>query len=113
MRTFRRAAGLIAALLLMLAGGFLAGGAPLAGAALLVVGGAAAVWQGAILWRERRDPYDLNRLWDDPFPEDAPEPEPDPDSFYTEDDGTLYCHGCGHAVPAPLAFCPECGRQLR
>jgi len=113
MGTFRRAAGLIAALILLLAGGALVGGDPILGGALLVVGAGASVWQGWQLWKSRRDPYDLSRLWDDPLPGDEPEEEPDPDSFYTEDDGTLYCHGCGHAVPATLARCPECGRQLR
>jgi Predicted nucleic acid-binding protein, consists of a PIN domain and a Zn-ribbon module len=114
MAAFRRYAGLIAALLLALAGGVLVGGVPILGGLLLLLGLGLAAWQGWNLWRTRPDPYDLNRLWEEPFP-DEPLPEAD-ESFPDEEDRELdlrYCHACGHAVPPPYATCPDCGRPLR
>jgi len=114
MGAFRRYAGLTAALILALAGGVLVGGHVLLGAVLLVVGLAAAGWQAWNLWRTRSDPYDLSRLWEEPFPGE-PAAEAD-EEFPDDEDRKLdlrYCHACGHSVPPPYAFCPECGRPLR
>lgn len=115
MSQLRRSAGLIAALILALTGGVFVGGSPLLGGALLLVGLGAAIYQARQLFERqpRADPYDLNRLWEQPAPEpddDAPDEEAD---ALIDDDGTVYCYGCGHAVPPPFARCPECGRQLR
>ena len=108
MTTFRRAAGLIAAILLMAMGGVLAIGVPPLGIPLLMVGMGAAVWQAHRMYAERSDPYDLSRLWDR---EPEPPAEADEESPQ-EDDGTLYCHSCGHAVPRQFHVCPDCHRQL-
>jgi len=108
MNGFRRAAGLLAALLVVAIGAALLSAAPLVGVLLLVVGAGAALWQGRQLLAARRDPYDLSRLWErEPEPED----EADEDAV-SDDEGTLLCHACGHAVPHPLRVCPECGRPL-
>ena len=110
METLRRSAGLIAAVLVAASGSVLAFGAPGLGLPLLVIGALAAIWQGRLLLASRQDPYDLSRLWDrEPEPPDGGPDEED----LVDEEGTLYCHGCGHAVPAPYAACPECGRRLR
>lgn len=106
---FRRAAGLIAALVLALAGGFFVVGSPLLGAALLVIGLGAGAWQAWRLWQNRRDPYDLSRLWEHEEPEETAEEYPMEDNGEPE---LLYCHNCGHGVPPPHARCPECGLSL-
>ncbi len=113
MAAFRRIAGLIAAILLIAMGGVLAVGAPPPlGIALLAVGLGAAVWQAHRLYAERRDPYDLSRLWETE-PERPSEPDEEEEAMAAgEDDGTLYCHSCGHAVPRQFHFCPGCRRQL-
>jgi len=77
------------------------------GFGLLFVGGFAAFYQIRKLYQARQDPYDLSRLW-----EEAPAPIPEPDEDAIDDDGTLLCHACGHAVPPPYTRCPECGRSL-
>ena len=107
MATFRRTAGLIAALLVAAFGAIVLPGSRLIGAALLAVGIGAALWQIRELFDARRDPYDLSRLW-----EREPEPPDEPDETLTEDEGTLYCHSCGHAVPRQFHRCPECHRPL-
>ena len=107
MAAFRQSAGLIAAVLVAAFGGLLAFSTPVLGAALLVVGIVAVLWQGRQLLDARRDRYDLSRLW-----EREPEPPDEPDESDLEDDGTLYCHACGHAVPRQFHRCPECNRPL-
>lgn len=107
MGTFRRYAGLIAAMLLAAFGGGLLTTVPALGGALLLGGGILAAGQIRILRAARRDPYDLARLW-----EREPEPPEEADESAVEDDGTLYCHACGHAVPRPFHFCPDCRRPL-
>ena len=109
MNGLRRAAGLIAGLLILATGAALLGAAPPLGALLLITGIGAAVWQGKQLLAAHRDPYDLSRLWEQ-VPERPAEP-PD-DAVDPDDENTLLCHACGHAVPAPLRVCPECGRPL-
>ena len=109
MEALRRSAGLIAAVLVAASGGVLTFGAPVLGLPLLVVGAVAAVWQARQQIASRQDPYDLSRLWErEQEPPGEAEPEED-----VEDDGTVYCHACGHAVPEPFAMWPECGRTLR
>lgn len=110
MNRLRRAAGLIAALIVLAVGAGLLFAAPPLGVLLLVIGAGAAVWQGRQLLASRRDPYDLSRLWE-PEPEDQAD-EGAVDAMDSDDDGTLLCHACGHAVPHPLRVCPECGRAL-
>lgn len=107
MKRMRESVGLIAALLLTLLGGFLTGSS-LLGKILFVVGLILAVWQGLVLWRRFRDPYNLDQLWDSPFPEDI---QPDEDHHF--DPEMAYCHRCGHAVPEPYARCPDCGTAVR
>lgn len=108
MNGLRRAAGLIAALLVIVIGVVLLPAAPPFGVLLLVVGAGAAVWQARQLLASRRDPYDLTRLW-----EREPEMEDEADeNAVSDDEETLLCHACGHAVPHPLRVCPECGRPL-
>jgi hypothetical protein len=113
MKGMRAAAGLVAALLLSSIGFALLGSLPLPGVALIVAGGGGALWQA---WRvfsaqRERERYDLTRLWERPPPADD-EDAGAADPTEVEDDGTLYCHSCGHAVPAAFHKCPECGRPL-
>lgn len=113
MTGLRQAAGLIAALILALAGGVLVGGSPLLGGALLVVGLGAGAWQAWQLWRNRRDPYDLSRLWEHDSSNDEPEESADEDDWQGNGEPELlYCHHCGHGVPPPHVRCPECGQRL-
>lgn len=110
MQKLRRAAGLISALVLFLAGAVLIGPVPYFGLPVMLVGGAASIYQAWRLWGSRpapTDPYDLSRLWEEEPLDD------DPEDLLMDDTGTLYCHHCGHAVPAPYATCPECGHRLR
>ena len=108
MSAFRRIAGLIAALVVAAFGAaLLASAVPLLGGLLLVLGVGFAFWQVRLLRASRRDPYDLSRLW-----EREPEPEEEADEDAVEDEGTLYCHSCGHAVPRRFHVCPECRRPL-
>ncbi len=130
MEALRRWAGLISALLLFLSGISLVGlslfvGSDMGGGgvaysdggeigprhflgfALFFIGGFAAFYQIRKLYHARQDPYDLSRLY-----EEAPTPLPEPDENAVDDDGTLLCHACGHAVPPPHTRCPDCGRPL-
>lgn len=124
MSTFRRAAGLIAAILLFATGaylgatGFLVFGIPWMVAAIIL----GVFWARKMYATRKRaeDPYDLSRLWDYGPPLNEEEPNLDPtDPFEAElllerdENGTLYCHNCGHAVPDLFAHCPECGQRLR
>ena len=107
MTTVRQTAGLIAVVLVAAMGCLFLSAAPPLGALLLVVGVGAAHRQIRQLLAARRDPYDLSRLW-----EKEPEPPDEADEEAVEDEGTLYCHSCGHAVPRPFHVCPECRRPL-
>ncbi|MCW3095469.1 MAG: hypothetical protein JWL77_1087 [Chthonomonadaceae bacterium] len=64
------------------------------------------VWQGWQMWRERPDPYDLNRLWD------KPAPEPDKPLETPADEDLIYCHRCGVSMSEIHAICPQCGNFL-
>lgn len=66
----------------------------------------AVIWQGVRMWRERPDPYDLNRLWDTP----PPEPDQPQEAFGDED--LIYCHRCGISMPETHSICPKCGNFL-
>ena len=78
----------------------------LVGLAICGVGVGAVVWQGVQMWRERPDPYDLNRLWDT-----APaEPETPPEK--PTDANMVYCHRCGSSMSEVHAICPQCGNFL-
>ena len=64
------------------------------------------IWQSVQMWRERPDPYDLNRLWD------KPAPEPDQPLETPADKDLIYCHRCGVSMSAIHAICPQCGQFL-
>lgn len=77
----------------------------------IVIGLAAAGYQGLQMWRERRDPYDLSRLWDTPLNsaelDKAEEPEEDGKTR------TLaLCHRCGASMSTRYSICPHCGVPL-
>ena len=109
MQFFRKGAGLIASVLVAGMGALLCfSSLSLVGIPLFLIGLALAVWQGAVLVRNRPDPYDLSRLW-----EAEPEPADEPDEDWGDNKSLGFCHGCGHAVPEPYARCPDCGRPVR
>lgn len=107
MQVMRQWSGVIAALILALAGGVMVGELHVLGSTFLVLGLAAAGWQAWMIKKEAGDPYDLNKLWDSPLPEDI-QPEDVP---YELDQA--YCHRCGHIVPEDFARCPDCGEPVR
>lgn len=107
MTTLRQAAGLIAAVLVAAFGFALMSASTFLGGGLVVVGAIIGVWHLRNLAQARRNPYDLSRLW-----EREPEPPDEADETQVEDEGTLYCHGCGHAVPHQFHRCPDCNRPL-
>ena len=74
------------------------------GIVLILAGAGIAIYHGTQLWQERRDPYDLSRLYET-LP-DEPENDDDPDREY------IYCHRCGGSLPAHHSICPECGGVL-
>jgi hypothetical protein len=78
----------------------------LLGAAICGIGFGAVVWQGVQMWREREDPYDLNKLWD------TPPPEPDTPTKTSADATLIYCHRCGSSMSEVHAICPQCGNFL-
>jgi len=68
--------------------------------------GVVAAWHQAVrMWRERRDRYDLSRLWE---ATDEPE-EPEPDGKIRN---LAFCHRCGASMPTHHSICPECGVPL-
>ncbi len=72
---------------------------------LIALGCASAGIQGRCYLRERGNPYDLNRLW-----EEAPVREEPDDPGHP---GTLtYCHRCGASMPDTYSICTECGNFL-
>ncbi len=75
----------------------------LMGLAFCAIGLGAAAWQGIQMWRERPDPYDLTRLWDDP----PLEPE---ETNHVRD--MIYCHRCGSSMSEVHSVCPQCGSPL-
>jgi hypothetical protein len=105
---FRQWAGVIASLILAGAGFFVSfGEAHIFGLLFGSVGLVAAAWQAWQVKKDMGDPYDLNKLWDSPLPEDI-QPE---SSDYEPDQA--YCHRCNHIVPAEFARCPDCGEWVR
>jgi hypothetical protein len=111
MQSIRTAVPLIASLLLIvLACAWLEalGSGPLSllGKVVAAAGLAGAVYYTMQMFRARRDPYDLSRLWDTP-PADPELPDRE-----TEDDALILCHRCGTSMPAHIGICPECGNRL-
>jgi hypothetical protein len=105
---FRRWAGVIAALVVAGSGWlFSLGEWHLFGLLFMAVGLAFAAWQAWEVKKDLGDPYDLNKLWDSPLPEDI-QPEELP---YELDQA--YCHRCNHIVPDDFARCPNCGEWMR
>ena len=104
MKVFRQWSGVIASLIVALCGGVLAG---VLGVFLLLFGLTAAAWQAWMIRKEAGDPYDLNKLWDAPLPEDI-QPEE-----VTHAPENAYCHRCNHIVPEGFARCPDCGERVR
>lgn len=78
----------------------------LVGVAICGIGLGVVVWQGVQMWRERPDPYDLNRLWD------TPPAEPDQPKETPDDGDLIYCHRCGVSMSEAHAICPQCGNFL-
>ena len=77
------------------------------GTLLLLMGLFAAGYQAIMLRRAVGDPYDLNKLWDAPLPEDM-----QPEDVVHEPENA-YCHRCNHIVPEGFARCPDCGERVR
>ena len=95
---------LVAAIVLMaLSTPFLSPFPPL-GIGLMATGAGIALYQAVQMWRERRDPYDLSRL----FEQQTDEPEDTDDT----DREMIFCHRCGVSVPGTYSLCPECGGVL-
>ena len=92
-----------AALILAAFGAALLSALPPLGLALVAVGIGVAVWQGVLLWQERRSPYDLSRLWEG----QRDEPEPD-----DRERDMIYCHRCGASMSLRHSICPQCGCVL-
>ena len=108
MKFFRLWSGVIASLVISASGAFVSfGEAHIFGLMLMCIGLLGAVWQAWQIRKEQGDPYDLNKLWDSPLPEDI-QPE---DALYEPDQA--YCHRCGHIVPDDFARCPDCGEPVR
>ena len=78
----------------------------LVGLSICGIGLGVVMWQGGQMWRERPDPYDLNRLWD------KPPPEPDKPLETPADEDLIYCHRCGVSMSGIHAICPQCGSFL-
>lgn len=104
MQVFRQWSGVIASLILALCGGFLAG---VLGIMMVVLGLASAAYQAWMIRKAAGDPYDLNKLWDSPLPEDI-----QPEDALQEPENA-YCHRCNHIVPEGYARCPDCGERVR
>lgn len=99
---------LLASLLLAAVGGGLLSPWPPFGLLMLAAGCGLALYQGIGMWRDRRDPYDLEglrQLHEKDLAQDEPEDEP-----YERD--MAYCHRCNLSVPATHTICPECGGFL-
>lgn len=74
--------------------------------ALVAVAGSACMvsW-----WRRRKvDPYDLRRLFDEPFQEDQPYEDTVPDG----EASAPYCGWCDECFPPGTHRCVRCGREL-
>jgi uncharacterized iron-regulated membrane protein len=96
---------LVAALIVAALGAPLIVPAPPLGLSLFGIGMIAAIVQGIAMWRERRDPYDLSRLW-----ETAPiKAEPEEDD---KERTMALCHRCGASMSAKHSICPQCGVPL-
>ena len=79
------------------------------GKVVAVAGLAGVVWsafRAVAEYRDRPDPYDLNRLWD------APPAEPETPDRDAEKDALVLCHRCGASMPAHVGVCLECGNRL-
>ncbi len=95
---------LVAAILVICLAPMLVGGGPLA-LTIMAIGGGAVVYQGLQMWRERRDRYDLSRLWDVPPTNE----EPEEDDKYRN---MALCHRCGASMSTKHSICPQCGVPL-
>jgi uncharacterized paraquat-inducible protein A len=106
---FRQWAGVIASLILAGSGFLVSFGkeAHYFGLIFGSVGLVAAAWQAWQVKKDMGDPYDLNKLWDSPLPEDI---QPEVADFEPDQ---AYCHRCGHIVPDDFARCPDCGEPVR
>ncbi len=93
---------LVAAIVLLCFSAALIAVAPPLALLAAIIGVAAACYQGVQMWHERRDRYDLSKLWDTP---DTP-----------EEDGKVrtlaFCHRCGASMPTFHSICPQCGVPL-
>ncbi len=78
----------------------------LIGVTICGIGLSVVVWQSVQMWRERPDPYDLNRLWD------KPASEPDQPLETPADAKLIYCLRCGVSMSEIHAICPQCGHFL-
>ena len=100
-----RVTRLVAAIIVICFSGALISSAPPLALLAAGIGVTAACYQGVQMWRERRDPYDLSRLWETP---NAPE--------QPEEDGKVrtmaFCHRCGASMPTHHSICPQCGVPL-
>ena len=94
-----------AALILAAFGAGLIAMLPPVGLALVAGSIGAAIWQGVLLWQERRSPYDLSRL------REMRNEEPEDDADRNERD-MIYCHRCGSSMSARHSICPQCGCVL-
>jgi uncharacterized paraquat-inducible protein A len=74
--------------------------------AVSLLSGVLILFQGLRLWKTRPDRYDLNTLWEAPFPEEI-----QPDEMHPYD-AQAYCPNCHSIVPEQFAKCPECGQRL-
>jgi len=101
---YRRWMRLVAALVLMAMSTALLYPFPPLGIGLMAAGAGIALYQAVQIWRERRDPYDLSRLFEQP--PDEPEETDDTDREM------IFCHRCGVSVPGMYSLCPECGGVL-
>ena len=72
------------------------------GGSLLLIAAGVTVREMLLMWREREDPYDLSRIWDE-----APDPEV-PEGA-NRDLELAFCRHCGTASPNTYGVCPECG----
>ena len=79
----------------------------LIGCLLTLAGLGAVIYQAIQLWRERPDPYDLNRLRLVMEREEVDEAEAE-----RVERNMAVCHRCGASMAAFHSLCPSCGAPL-